>query len=222
MPTASSTEIIASATCGILHALNNPTTGSPLGPMTDTETETLKQLTSLLHNKTTEPNLESNNNNNHGTDLRVPPQTAAEPPTQATEPKEPNDNTYQHSTRYKKRQTNKHKRRGTLAATQDTVIATAHYAKQILQKEETTAYDPAEYFCCYAIHPDTGLPAEYKDLRNSSEGAEWIIETADEVGRLAQGNNDTGIKGTDTMFFIHRSEIPQDRKPTYLCIVAAD
>jgi len=152
----------------------------------------------------------------------VPPQTEAEQPTKSTETKETQDNIYQNSTRYKKCQTSKNKRRGTLAATQDTVIATAHYTKQILENEETTMYDPAEYFCCYAIHPDTGLPAEYKDLRNSSEGAEWIIETADEVGRLAQGNSDTGIKGTDTMFFIHRSEIPKDRKPTYLRIVAAD
>jgi len=119
-------------------------------------------------------------------------------------------------------QTNKHKHHRSLAATQDTVIATAHYAKQILQKEETTSYDPAKYFCCYAIHPDTRLPAEYKDLRNSSEGAEWIIETADKVSQLAQGNSNTRIKGTDTMFFIHQSKIPQDRKPTYLHIVAAD
>jgi len=36
-----------------------------------------------------------------------------------------------------------------------------------------------------------GLPAEYLDLRTSSEGAEWIIETADEIGRLAQGNSNS-------------------------------
>jgi len=66
--------------------------------MTNTEIKMLKQITSLLHNKTMEPNLESDNNNNHDTDLRMPPQTAAaEPPTLATKPKEPNDNTYQHS-----------------------------------------------------------------------------------------------------------------------------
>jgi len=45
---------------------------------------------------------------------------------------------------------------------------------------------------------------------------------ANEVGQLAQGNKDTGIKGMDTMLFIHRSEIPNGRKPAYLCIVAAD
>jgi len=79
-----------------------------------------------------------------------------------------------------------------------------------------------EHTCYAAIHTDTGLPAEHRDLRTSSEGAEWIIETADEMGQLAQGNTDTAVEGTNTMFFIHRHEIPEGRKPTYLCIVAAD
>jgi len=79
-----------------------------------------------------------------------------------------------------------------------------------------------EHTCYAAIHPDTGIPAEYRDLRTSSEGAEWITKTADEIGCLAQGNSNTAIKGTNTMFFIHCNEIPNGQKPTYLQIVAAD
>jgi len=61
-----------------------------------------------------------------------------------------------------------------------------------------------------------GLPAEYRNLCTSSEGVEWIIETADTMGCLAQGNSDTAIEGTNTMFFIHHNEIPNGQKPTYL------
>jgi len=78
------------------------------------------------------------------------------------------------------------------------------------------------HYCFSAIHPDTRLPAKYQDLHTSSEGAAWIIETADEIGCLAQGNKDTQVNGTNTMFFIRKSDIPAGRKPTYLRIVAAD
>jgi len=60
-----------------------------------------------------------------------------------------------------------------------------------------------EYHCCYAIHPNTGLPAEYKDLCNHSEGAEWMIKMANNVGQLAEGNRDTSISKTNTMFSRH-------------------
>ena len=82
--------------------------------------------------------------------------------------------------------------------------------------------DNTTHLCYSAVHPDTGCPAEYRELRTSSEGATWILETADEIGRLAQGNKDTGISGTNTMFFIKKSDIPAGRCPTYLRIVAAD
>jgi len=101
-------------------------------------------------------------------------------------------------------------------------METAHYAAKILSKTTEEQSHNSNYVCCYTIHPDTRLPAEYCKLCNSSEGAEWIIETADEVGRLAQGNQDMGIAGTSTMFFIRQLEIPEGRKPTYLQIVAAD
>jgi len=52
MPTASLSEIIASATRDILHMLQNPMTGSPLPLLTDMETETLKQISILLNKKT--------------------------------------------------------------------------------------------------------------------------------------------------------------------------
>ncbi len=73
-----------------------------------------------------------------------------------------------------------------------------------------------------AVHPDTGLDAEYDKLLASSQGKKWEGYCADEVGRLAQGNKDNDIEGTDTIHFIHKSDIPEGRIATYLKLVATD
>jgi hypothetical protein len=71
-----------------------------------------------------------------------------------------------------------------------------------------------------AIHPDTGNPAEYPALVNSSEGDLWKEACSEEIGRLAQGYKETD--GTNTIHFISLSDIPAGRKATYLRNVVAD
>ena len=71
----------------------------------------------------------------------------------------------------------------------------------------------------HAINPDTGMIAEYRELSQCSEGAIWQASNADEIGRLAQGFG--AIKGTNTIFFIHPSAMPKDRKATYVRVVSA-
>ena len=57
---------------------------------------------------------------------------------------------------------------------------------------------------------DTGELLEYRHLLKHPKFKEaWEIAAANEFGRLAQGIRD--IKGTDTIHFIHKSNIPQDR-----------
>ncbi len=236
LPTTSAAEIIASATMDILHALQQPNTGNPFAPLNDTKTETLKQITMILHNKTyndsddnaPQPVLQpANTNEQHPPAIAmVNADRNEQPPANATINADTNENlpartmvdeaptvTYTTTSKPKKR-----RNRAKTAANHDTIQAIANYAAQLL-KENTHI---TEHACYSAIHPDTGLPAKYRDLRTSSEGAEWIIETADEMGCLTQGNTDTKIEGTNTMFFIHRHEIPEGRKPTYLRIVAAN
>jgi hypothetical protein len=88
---------------------------------------------------------------------------------------------------------------------------------------ELTEDDSAWMAVIYkAVHPDTGLDAEYKELLKSSKGPLWENACADEFGRLAQGNLPTLPTGTDTIHFIHRTEMPKGRKATYLKIVLAD
>ena len=80
-------------------------------------------------------------------------------------------------------------------------------ANQHLQLDEW-AY--TEYFAGTTIDDKTGQSLEYRDLIKRPELRDtWFKSLANELGRLAQGIRD--IKGTDTIFFIPKIEIPQDR-----------
>ena len=76
----------------------------------------------------------------------------------------------------------------------------------------------------YALHgnafnPDTGNIAEYRELSQCSDGPLWLESNCEEIGRLAQGYKQT--KGTNTIYFIPISAVPQGRKATYLRVVSA-
>jgi hypothetical protein len=86
----------------------------------------------------------------------------------------------------------------------------------------STAPLPPTAHCAYhgnAFNPDTGKLAEYRELSQCSEGPLWQTSNCEEIGRLAQGYGT--IKGTNTMFFVHVTAIPKDRKATYLRVVSA-
>ena len=56
----------------------------------------------------------------------------------------------------------------------------------------------------------TGEAMEYRHLiKSKKHRAVWEHSLSNEIGRLAQGIRD--VKGTDTIFFIQKSEIPKDR-----------
>ena len=57
---------------------------------------------------------------------------------------------------------------------------------------------------------------EYKDLiADPSTRATWLRSAANEFGRLAQGLSDNHVEPTNTIFFIPRSKVPKDKRPTY-------
>jgi hypothetical protein len=86
---------------------------------------------------------------------------------------------------------------------------------------KTSVPEPFEHFAFHgnAVNPDTGAIAKYVELSKCSEGHHWRQSNTDEIGRLAQGYGD--IKGTNTMFFIPFSEIPENKISTYLRVVSA-
>ena len=64
-------------------------------------------------------------------------------------------------------------------------------------------------------HPVTGKAMEYRDLiRDPLTQEDWFLSAANAFGRLAQGVGNR-IKGTDTIFFIRKDEVPRDRTVTY-------
>ena len=82
-------------------------------------------------------------------------------------------------------------------------------ANQFLQMNEW-AYDASE-FAGAVIDEETGKQMEYRDLIKKPElFSLWTRSLANELGRLTQGIRD--IVGTNTMFFIPKSEIPQNRQ----------
>ena len=67
---------------------------------------------------------------------------------------------------------------------------------------------------CAVINKDTGKLEEYSALAKGSDKELWIRAYANDLGRLAQGVGNR-IKGTNTIFFIPRCDVPPDKKITY-------
>jgi hypothetical protein len=66
--------------------------------------------------------------------------------------------------------------------------------------------------------------AQYRELSECSDGIHWQASNADEIGRMFQG---LGAKsymplGTETLWFIHRDQVPKHKQPTYVNVVRAD
>jgi len=60
---------------------------------------------------------------------------------------------------------------------------------------------------------DTGEYLNYRQLMRSTKHREiWSKSAANEFGRLAQGLKDGRVKGTNTISFIQKDKIPQDRR----------
>ncbi|KAG7342946.1 reverse transcriptase RNA-dependent DNA polymerase [Nitzschia inconspicua] len=98
----------------------------------------------------------------------------------------------------------------------------AHLATTSFEQLMLEAGVPATYHTALhgnAFNPDTGKIAEYAELSQCSDGAYWRASNAEEIGRLAQGYKH--IKGTNTIYFIRKKQVPHHKKVTYLRIVCA-
>jgi hypothetical protein len=82
---------------------------------------------------------------------------------------------------------------------------------------------PTQHRANLVINQITGQSYEYRHLVTGKVTGHttdvWTKSLAKELGRLANGV-DTGVpEGTNTIFFINRSQVPTDRKVTYGRIV---
>jgi hypothetical protein len=79
---------------------------------------------------------------------------------------------------------------------------------QAIYAESPTA---SEEYACEVFDPETGELLKYRKLISHPKyGEVWNNSSANEFGRLAQGVGGR-IQGTNTIFFIHKHEVPQDR-----------
>ncbi len=81
-----------------------------------------------------------------------------------------------------------------------------------------------EHFCAPVVHPVMGETiTQYKKLVNDPvRSTTWRTGFRKEFGRMTQGDNKTGIKGTNCIFVMSYDEIaqiPEDRVVTYARIV---
>ena len=74
------------------------------------------------------------------------------------------------------------------------------------------------HFLGAVIDEETGKMLEHRHLvKNSSTRKVWERSFSNEIGRLFQGIRN--LKGTNTCFFISKSQVPSDKRPTYGRIV---
>ena len=74
-----------------------------------------------------------------------------------------------------------------------------------------------EGFAYKAFNPDTGLLAEYPELKRSSVGHIWENGMCNELGRLFQGYEPNGIVGTEPALGSIQARFLQDEQPhTYV------
>ena len=75
--------------------------------------------------------------------------------------------------------------------------------------------------CLAVTHHITRKQMEYRHLiQYSFYKNDWLLSGANELGRLAQGLK-RGIKGTDTVFFITKQQVPNNQTVTYARIVCS-
>ena len=64
------------------------------------------------------------------------------------------------------------------------------------------------------LNPATGKTQGYTQLIRGPDKDTWTTSFSNDIGRLAQGVRNR-VKGTNTIFFVHHSEVPAGKRVTY-------
>jgi hypothetical protein len=92
-------------------------------------------------------------------------------------------------------------------------------AAHLLQRNELhSTANASKHFIGAVINNDTGKVLEYRHLIKSEKHKRiWVRSFSNELGRLFQGIRN--VPGTDTCFFIRKSQVPKHKRATYGRIV---
>ena len=100
-----------------------------------------------------------------------------------------------------------------------TRATTARAANSIqLEKQQILNPSPAKHNCIID-HIESPDPLKHAELIKGPDKSIWERGMCNELGRLSQGCGD--IKGRNTIFFIHRNQVPKHEKVTYGRIVCS-
>ena len=86
-------------------------------------------------------------------------------------------------------------------------------ADEITEKTHTYHLRPRQH-ACLVLNAETGKLEEYSALIKGPEKDLWTKAYANDLGRLAQGVGNR-IDGTNTIFFIPKSDVPPNKRVTY-------
>ena len=93
-----------------------------------------------------------------------------------------------------------------------------HALNEALFPTSHSAYLAFLYPSLNHIYNEKGKKQTIQDLLKSNESSKWTRALSNEFGRLANGNIH-GIKGTNTIEFIKKSDVPSNKKVTYATFV---
>jgi hypothetical protein len=190
MPRLSSTDTIAKSALDLIEALRNPAPAAPFAKLGDERLAALQQLATIFRTSTTLqlPRVEPKEKH-----TQSPPRVTAS----AAKPGPP-----------------RYRTRSQTCTQQCNHIQTQPSSKTMLITPEMDGILTFP-LTNTVIDPDTGPAHEYRQLIADPKTRDvWLHAAANEFGRLAQGVK-TRIKGTNTINFIHRSQVPTGRTVTY-------
>ena len=250
LPGASSTDIIARSLQEILKALQNPSPEAPIGALEPTQLEALKQLMEVFkstltpHPDAAVPRV-SEPSSTPASVPRVPEKPAAlprvpikmHPYNTRSKPALPpaRDSAYvsrptlpmppelvqAHGGGTSPNEAHAQMETALLRSQLTDILDDLRFAGRAVEPIDAPEYmHIPKGFALKALNVDTGKLEEYPGLLKSSEGPLWECSTAEEFHRLCKGNEK--IRGTDTLHFIHKHEVPAGRKVTYMRLVITD
>jgi len=94
-----------------------------------------------------------------------------------------------------------------------------HSPPELTKQQIHSIHAHSQHVINAIIDPSTGKSLEYRHLiANPSTAKTWDHSCANEFGRLCQGVGNR-VKGTNTLFFVPRNQIPKNKTVTYPRIV---
>jgi hypothetical protein len=217
MPFPTPTEIAIEAAKALIHTLKDPIPSTPFAHQPYNRKQAIQNITDIfkpygspelpthvIEPDTTGPPKNSTRTNREPPHL--PPRVATPEPRHRSPRVSPT--LIEEEPRYPKRHLIPREHTANLVTTMLTNNQEENVDRVFLPKITTNT----EHWACSIIDPDTGATMEYRHLiKSPKDKDDWAHSFANEIGRVAKGIGNRE-KGTNTIFCIPHSQIPQDRR----------